>query len=70
MLISAVAWTLNKNEEKTLGEPEDLKSFFVDSEGNPIAIIVIGENAPAADVIEASWIAESVEILCKEKEYP
>ena len=67
MLISAVAWTLNRNEEKTLGEPEDLKSFFVDSEGNPIAIIVIGENAPAADVIGASWIAESVEILCKEK---
>jgi hypothetical protein len=67
VLVSAIAWALNRNEEKTLGTPKDLKDFFVDSQGSPAVIIVIGENAPAADVTGALWIAESVEILCKEK---
>jgi len=67
VLVSAIAWALNRNEEKTLGTPKDLKDFFVNSQGNPAVIIVVGENAPAADVTGALWIAESVEILCKEK---
>jgi hypothetical protein len=67
LLVSATAWALNRNEEVTLGTPKDLKDFFVDSEGKHIAIIVVGENAPATDVTGAAWIAAAMETLAQEK---
>jgi len=65
LLISTTAWALNRNEEVTLGK--DLTDFFVDSEGKHMAIIVVGENAPATDVTGAAWIAAAVETLTREK---
>jgi len=65
LLVSATAWALNRNEEVAVGK--DPKDFFVDSEGKHIAIIVVGENAPATDVTGAAWIAAAVETLAQEK---
>ena len=65
LLVSATAWALNRNE--SLWIPSEHKDFFVNAEGEPVVIIVVGENAPATDVTGAAWIAAAVETLAQEK---